>query len=261
MINEFKNNLHQKFPFLEGKKLLITVSGGIDSVVLTHLLHELDYNIAIAHVNFHLRGTDSDHDEEFVREMASKMKIPFFKTDFNTKEYASQHKLSTQEAARNLRYSWFEEIRKEHQFDFVLTGHNLNDSLETFLINLTRGTGLKGLTGINAINKKIIRPLSDFSRNEISVFAFISNIAWREDKSNAETKYTRNKIRHKVIPVLEEINPNLLVSFKQTLENLQGTEAIVNDRLNNVLNKLEQNSKSKTESEITTLPLTMTSNN
>jgi tRNA(Ile)-lysidine synthase len=254
VINEFKNNIHKNFPFLEGKKLIVTVSGGIDSVVLTHLLHELDYHIAIAHVNFHLRGTDSDHDEEFVRQMASKLNVPYYVTNFNTKEYATQHKLSTQEAARNLRYAWFEELRQKHQFDYILTGHNLNDSLETFLINLTRGTGLKGLTGINTINGKIIRPLSNFSRDEISVFAFISNIEWHEDKSNAQTKYTRNKIRHQVIPVLQEINPNLLDSFKQTLENLQGTEVIVNDRLKNVLVSLEDK-KPKIKDNVSKFPI------
>ena len=141
MLNEFKHNLNQNFPFLKGAKLLLTVSGGIDSVVLTHLLHQLDYSISIAHVNFHLRGTDSGHDQKFVQQLASTLNIPFYNIHFNTKQYASQQKLSTQEAARNLRYQWFEKIRKEHKLNYILTAHNLNDSLETFLINLTRGTG------------------------------------------------------------------------------------------------------------------------
>ena len=243
MINDFKNILNKKFSFLKDSKLLLTVSGGIDSVVLTHLLHQLDFNISIAHVNFHLRGEDSDLDEQFVNELASTLDVPFYITPFDTKQHAKEYNLSIQEAARNLRYKWFEEIRVKHNFDYILTAHNLNDSLETFLINLSRGTGLKGLTGINNINGKIIRPLSDFSRNEIEIFAFISNIKWRDDKSNAQTKYTRNKIRHNIIPILQEINPNLLDSFKQTLENLQGSEAIIDDKISEIRNKSQETVK------------------
>ena len=231
MIEEFKHRIQNDFPFLKGKKLLITISGGIDSVVLTHLLHQLKFNISLAHCNFHLRGTESDLDQQFVSKMASVMNIPCFITHFNTKDYAKNHKLSIQEAARKLRYEWFEKVRQENQLDYILTAHNLNDSLETFLINLSRGTGLTGLTGINNINQKIIRPISSFSRAEIIFFAQNNKIAWREDKSNANTKYTRNKIRHQVIPVLQEINPNLLETFKQTLENLQGADDIIQDTI------------------------------
>ena len=231
MRTNFKHIIQNNFLFLKGKKLLITISGGIDSVVLTHLLHQLKFNISLAHCNFHLRGTDSDLDQQFVSKMASVMNIPCFITHFNTKEYAKNHKLSIQEAARKLRYEWFEKVRQENQLDYILTAHNLNDSLETFLINLSRGTGLKGLTGINNINQKIIRPISSFSRAEIIFFAQKNKIDWREDKSNANTKYTRNKIRHQVIPVLQEINPNLLETFKQTLENLQGADDIIQDTI------------------------------
>ena len=246
MINNFKNILQKNFPFLKDAKLLVTVSGGIDSIILTHLLHQLDYTISIAHVNFRLRGIDSDTDQQFVQETANHLNVPFYVTHFNTQQHAKQHKLSIQEAARNLRYAWFEKIRKENNLDYILTAHNLNDSLETFLINLSRGTGLKGLTGIPNINGKIVRPLNSFSRDEINLFAFISNIPWREDKSNTETKYTRNKVRHKIIPILQELNPNLLDSFKQTLANLQGTETIVADKLKDVLGELEDRSQ-KTE--------------
>ena len=231
---KFKNIIQKDFPFLKDSKLLITVSGGIDSIVLVHLLHQLNFNVSIAHCNFCLRGIDSDADQQFVQETSNNLDIPFYVTYFNTKQYASDNKLSIQEAARNLRYKWFEEIRKKHNLDYILTAHNLNDSLETFLINLTRGTGLKGLTGISNVNKKIIRPLSSFTRKEIEFFAKDNNIKWREDESNTDTKYTRNKIRHKVIPILEELNPNLLDSFKQTLENLQGSEDIIQDAVFNV---------------------------
>ncbi len=237
MINNLENIIVKDFPFLKDSKLLLTVSGGIDSIVLTHLLHQLGYTVSIAHCNFCLRGNDSDKDQQFVHQTASMLNIPFYVTHFNTKQHAKQHKLSIQEAARNLRYNWFEEMRKQYDLDYILTAHNLNDSLETFLINLTRGTGLKGLTGIANINKKIIRPISSFTRREITDFAIENKIIWREDKSNADIKYTRNKIRHQVIPVLEKLNPNLLDSFKQTLNNLQGTEDIVKDAIDNIVEK------------------------
>jgi len=213
---------------------LVTVSAGIDSVILAHLLHQLEFDISIAHCNFRLRKVDSDLDEQFVNKLAIVLNVPFYVTRFDTKQHAKQHKLSIQEAARNLRYKWFEKIRKENELDYILTAHNLNDSLETFLINLSRGTGLKGLTGIPTIHNKIIRPLSSFTRNEIEIFASHNNIKWREDKSNEETKYTRNKIRHKIIPILQELNPNLLDSFKQTLKNLQGSEDIIQDTINSI---------------------------
>lgn len=243
MINKFKNKLNKEFPFLKGARLLVTVSGGIDSVILTHLLHQLGVDISIAHCNFCLRGKDSDNDELFVKELAYTLNTPFYTTRFDTQQYASQQKLSIQESARNLRYDWFEEIRKKYQLDYILTAHNLNDSLETFLINLSRGTGLKGLTGIPTVNGKIIRPLSFFSRKEIEVFALNNTIKWREDKSNTDIKYNRNKIRHTIIPVLEEINPNILESFKQTLENLQGSATIVTDKVLALKKEVKEGSK------------------
>lgn len=235
MINKFRNIINKKFSFLKESKLLVTVSGGIDSVILTYLLHKIGINISIAHCNFCLRGKDSDKDVRFVENLASTLNIPFYVKVFDTTKFASEHKLSIQEAARNLRYEWFENIRRQHNLDYILTAHNLNDSLETFLINLSRGTGINGLTGIPIIQNKIIRPLSSLTRDEIYSFATTNNIEWREDVSNANTKYTRNKIRHQVIPVLQELNPNLLNSFKQTLENLQGSVSIIDDRLHDIL--------------------------
>jgi len=229
MLKKFENHINKNLPFLKGSKLLLTVSGGIDSVILTHLFYKLDYNISIAHCNFCLRGIDADHDQQSVKNLSEKLSVPFFSTSFDTQQFATSHKLSIQEAARNLRYKWFNEVLKEQQLDYIITAHNLNDNLETFLINLSRGTGLKGLTGIPMINKNSIRPLMPFTRKEITTFAKEHNIEWREDKSNADTKYTRNKIRHKIIPVLEELNPNLLESFKKTLENLQGSQDIITD--------------------------------
>ena len=243
MLQKFKHHITTNFPLLKDAKLLITVSGGIDSVILTHLLHQLNYDISIAHCNFCLRGKEANNDQQFVKNIALKLHVPFFTTSFNTQNFATAHKLSIQEAARNLRYKWFYELIKEQQLDFIITAHNLNDSLETFLINLSRGTGLKGLVGIPSINKKTIRPLLPFSRKEITEFALKNAVSWQEDSSNVNTKYSRNKIRHQIIPVLEEINPNVLQSFQQTLENLQGSASII---ANSVTKVLETSTKKNT---------------
>ncbi|PQJ68583.1 tRNA lysidine(34) synthetase TilS [Polaribacter butkevichii] len=234
MLQELSNHINHNLPFLKGKKLLIAISGGIDSVVLTHLLSALKFNISLAHCNFNLRGKESDLDEAFVRELGKKLKLNTFVTQFKTKEFAEENKQSTQIAARNLRYDWFDKLIKDHQFDYLLTAHHADDHLETFLINLTRGAGLDGLTGIPEINGNIVRPLLKFSRNDILTFAKENNISWREDKSNASTKYIRNKIRHQILPVLKEINPSLLETFAKTTEHLKESQQIIEDRIKQV---------------------------
>ncbi|MDX6747544.1 tRNA lysidine(34) synthetase TilS [Polaribacter sp. PL03] len=238
MLQKLSNILSRNFPFLKDKKILIAISGGIDSVVLTHNLAALNFNISLAHCNFNLRNTESDLDEVFVKELAKNLAINCFTTSFETKKVAKEKKESTQIAARNLRYAWFQEIIEDHNFDYVLTAHHADDNLETFLINLTRGSGLDGFTGIPEINGNIVRPFLKFSREEILNFAEENNISWREDKSNASTKYVRNKIRHKVLPVLKEINPNLLDTFSKTLDNLQESKQIINDRIEDVLSNI-----------------------
>jgi tRNA(Ile)-lysidine synthase len=231
MLRKLSNIIAKNFPFLKDKKLLIAISGGIDSVVLTHILSTLNFDISLAHCNFHLREKESDLDEVFVKELAQNLTIGCFTTSFETEKIAKEKKESTQIAARNLRYGWFQEIIKEHHFDYVLTAHHADDDLETFLINLTRGSGLDGFTGIPEINENIVRPLLKFSREEVLFFAKENNILWREDQSNASTKYIRNKIRHGVLPVLKEINPSLLETFSKTLENLQESKQLVEDRI------------------------------
>ena len=216
MIQKLQKHINTNFTFLKSKKLLIAISGGLDSVVLTHLFSELKYDISLAHCNFNLRGTESDLDTKFVNNLSQKSYNQIFINYFETEKYAKEHKLSTQISARDLRYHWFQELAIEHQFDYILTAHHSDDNLETFLINLTRGTGLDGFTGIPAINENIVRPLLPFSREEILKYAIENKIEWREDASNASTKYIRNKIRHQVIPVLKEINPSLLETFAKT---------------------------------------------
>ena len=244
MQQEFLHHLNKNLPFLKDKKLLIAISGGIDSVVLTHLLASLKFNISLAHCNFNLRDNESDLDEAFVKKLGESLNTKTFTTHFNTEEFAKKNKQSTQIAARNLRYNWFQKLMEQNNFDYVLTAHHADDNLETFLINLTRGTGLEGLTGIPEINGNIVRPLLKFSREKIIAFATENNIDWREDKSNASTKYTRNKIRHQVVPILKEINPSLLETFANTTNHLQESQQIIEDKIEEVsvgIIKKEQN--------------------
>jgi len=234
LLLDFQKHIDTYFSFLKNKKILVAVSGGVDSVVLTHLLNKLNFNIALAHCNFRLRGKASDLEEAFVQDLTNKLQLSFFVTSFKTKDYAVKNNLSIQMAARDLRYAWFNEIIKTHAFDYLLTAHHADDNLETFLINLSRGTGLDGLTGIPAVNNQTIRPLLPFTKKEIETYANNNNLSWREDLSNTETKYLRNKLRHDVIPLLKEINPNLLESFAKTVEHLKGSKQIVQDRIDGI---------------------------
>jgi tRNA(Ile)-lysidine synthase len=229
MLNKLKLHLNVNFPFLKGKRLFIAVSGGIDSMVLLHLFHHLNYEIAVLHCNFSLRNIESDEDEEFVKVYCVNNQIPFFVKKFDTNQFAEEAKLSIQVAARKLRYDWFYEKLADDNFDYILTAHHLEDSLETFIINFTRGTGLEGLTGIPPHNDKIVRPLLPFSRAEIVNYLKENNLQWREDSSNASNKYLRNKVRHTIVPVLKELNSNLLSSFQNTVENLQQAQTLVQD--------------------------------
>ena len=229
MLKKLNHHIANNFSFLRDKKLLIACSGGLDSVVLSRLLKELNFNISLAHCNFSLRGKESDGDENFVIAFADKLSIPVFTNTFDTKQFAKDEKISTQMAARGLRYSWFEELTKQHSFDYLLTAHHLDDDLETFFINLSRGTGLRGLTGIPAINGSVVRPLLNISRNEIHTYAKENNISWREDSSNASTDYLRNKLRLEVIPKFKEATENVLQSFQQTQKHLQESQLLVND--------------------------------
>lgn len=170
-------------------------------------------------------------------QLAKKLNLEVFTQHFNTVAYAKDNKYSIQVAARELRYTWFEELANALDFEYILTAHHADDNLETFLINFTRGTGLEGLTGIPEVNHKLARPLLPFSSDAIAVYAKENNINWREDSSNKSIKYLRNKLRHEVIPILKEINPNLLQSFQTTLSNLKDTADIVEESTNAVLKR------------------------
>ena len=229
MLQKLKNHLNKNFPFLEDKKLFLAVSGGLDSMVMTHLFQELNYEIALLHCNFQLRALESFGDQKFVQDYAAAHNIPLFITQFDTEAYAKDYKVSTQVAARDLRYNWFYEQLDTENYDFILTAHHADDNLETFLINLSRGTGLEGLTGIPEQNDVIVRPLLIFSRTEIENFAKENSLQWREDSTNASDKYLRNKIRHNLVPLLKELNPNMIASFQKTETYLQEALAMVED--------------------------------
>ena len=229
MLEKLQNHINKNIPFLNGKKLLLATSGGIDSMVMLALCHQLKLDIRVAHCNFQLRGDESDQDEKFVKSQCEKLDILFFVNHFETKKFAEAQNLSIQVVARNLRYDWFNTLLINYNYDYIVTAHHLDDSLETFLINFTRGSGLDGLIGIPNQNGNIIRPLLPFSRSEIETFAKENGIQFREDSSNASYKYLRNKMRHAVIPVLKEINPSLLTSFENTISNLKQAQSLVND--------------------------------
>ena len=231
---QFQKHIEEHLPFLKNGKSLIAISGGVDSVVLTHLCHDFKLNVSLAHCNFNLRGEESDADEDFVLELGEQLDVEVFIQNFDTKAYSESHKTSIQMAARELRYHWFADLAEQLDYNFILTAHHADDNLETFIINFTRGTGLNGLTGIPEVNENIVRPLLQFSRETIKTYAKSNNLNWREDSSNSSRKYLRNKLRHEIVPILKEINPQLLDSFKKTLENLNDTADIVEESLNAV---------------------------
>jgi len=214
MIEEIQKYIRSQKLFPPGTKVLLAVSGGVDSVVLCELFHRCRYRFAMAHCNFRLRGKESDGDEKFVRHLAEKYKVECYSIRFDTEDFASRQKLSLQEAARNLRYEWFEKIMHAHRFTCLATAHHQNDSTETFFINLLRGTGLEGLKGIPPKNGKIVRPLLFATRSDIEVFAQKQKLKWRHDRSNDSADYLRNRIRQELIPLLDNLQP----SFEKVMQ-------------------------------------------
>lgn len=203
-------------------EILLAVSGGVDSMVMLNLFSSCGYKFAVAHCNFSLRGADSDSDEQLVVDVCKRMGVKLFTKLFHTEVYAHEHNMSIQVAARELRYGWFKALCDEHGYASVAIAHNKNDVAETMLINLTRGTGLKGLTGIKASAKGVIRPLLFAFRKHIEKYAFDKGVEYRNDKTNVEVEYARNRIRHNVITELEKINPGVV-------DNLYGTSLFLSE--------------------------------
>lgn len=225
--------------FINDKKLfkptdcvLLAVSGGIDSVVMAELFHRIGQPFAMAHVNFGLRGSESETDALFVKNKAEQYGVPFHLTQFDTTEFAVERGISIQMAARDLRYDWFAQLVQEHHYLGVATAHHQNDVLETILFNLTRGTGLAGLHGIAASQNGIIRPLLFATRATIATYADEQKLVYREDSSNANDKYARNRLRHHVVPVLTDLNPGLWQTLPRTVERLCAADVLVRLELN-----------------------------
>jgi tRNA(Ile)-lysidine synthase len=229
MLKHLKEHIDTDLAFIKGKRLLLACSGGLDSVVMTQLFKALNFDIGLAHCNFLLRGAESDEDEAFVSALAEQLEVPVYIENFDTKQFAEDHKISIQMAARELRYNWFEEICNDFNYHFILTAHHADDNLETMLINLSRGTGIRGLTGIKAVNGNIIRPLLPFSRTELLSFAKKKNFYWREDSSNAGNDYLRNELRHQVIPPFKKAVPGLLDNVQSTQKHLAETAGLLED--------------------------------
>lgn len=214
LLQRFKNYIREEKLFHQKDKLLLAVSGGVDSVALSELCQQVGYDFAIAHCNFQLRETDSERDEKFVRELAGKYKVHFHTMKFDTRAIASEKKISTQEAARELRYKWFEETREAEGYQHILTAHHADDNIETVLMNFFRGTGIKGLRGIEPKHGYIIRPLLFARRAELEKFLAENTLEHVVDYTNEQDDYTRNYFRNKVIPFIEksfpEVNENIL---------------------------------------------------
>ena len=226
MLDKIKRYIADNKLFELSDKLLVGLSGGADSMALLNVLIELKYDCVAAHCNFHLRGEESDKDQLYVEDWCNFKNIPLITVDFDTTKYAADNKISIEMAARELRYGWFERVRKEHDADYIAVGHHLNDSIETFLLNLIRGTGISGLSGIAPKNGRVVRPLLSVSREEIEEYLDGKATNFRVDSTNLEDIYTRNFVRLNLLPSLEKINPSINDAIARTSKNLSEVEKV-----------------------------------
>jgi tRNA(Ile)-lysidine synthase len=240
MLDTLEKYISQNKLFEKNDKLLVTVSGGVDSMVLCELLKKLNYPIAIAHCNFQLRGKESEEDEQFVANYALKSGIPFYKKRFNTEGYALEHKVGTQEAARDLRYAWFGELMQLIDYQYIVTAHHATDNIETVLFNFSNGAGLRGMKGILPKNKKIVRPLLWAKKSEIIAYAEKEEIQYREDSSNFTAKYTRNYIRHKILPEFKSLNPNFEKTASENINRFKEAHVLLDFFIENVKKDITQ---------------------
>ncbi|MFY0605230.1 MAG: tRNA lysidine(34) synthetase TilS [Cyclobacteriaceae bacterium] len=238
MYQSFLTFIKEKALIESSDRVLLTVSGGVDSMVMLHLCRLAEINVAVAHVNFGLRGKASDADALMVERLCRKQGVPFYLREVKQEEYDTG--LSIQMTARAIRYAFFEELVAQHGFDKVATAHNQNDSLETVLLNLSKGTGIAGLTGIAHKKGRIIRPLLFATKEEIYEYARQEHIPWREDKSNTKSDYQRNLIRNEVVPLLQKINPSLIANFHLTQERIQGTYEMVTSQVNETKSQVKE---------------------
>ncbi|WP_259065461.1 tRNA lysidine(34) synthetase TilS [Mucilaginibacter sp. X4EP1] len=230
-VSRFNEFIAQNNLFTPNNKILAAVSGGMDSVVMAHLLKAAGFNFSIAHCNFQLRGDEAVSDQAFCNDLALQLRVPFHTINFDTVKYVSDNKVSTQMAARQLRYQWFEQLRQQHGYSVIALAHHQNDAIETILLNLTRGTGIAGMHGILPKNGALVRPLLFLTREEIQQIITDNRLAYVEDSSNASAKYARNKIRLEVAPKLKELNPNLENTFNNNLLHFRELELLLQQRV------------------------------
>jgi len=240
MKNKVQHFIDEKLLFTREDKLILGISGGADSVCLMHILLALNYSFELAHCNFNLRAEESDADEVFVKELAKKYQLEIHIKQFDTLEYASKNKISTQMAARDLRYAWFDDLLNKTNSKYIAIAHHENDDVETFFINLVRGSGLKGLLGIKEKNNAVVRPLLSVSRLDIEQYLNEKGLLFREDSSNASLKYLRNKIRHELMPLLTEMNPSIQQTIKEEMKILEGVSQIYSAKIEEVHKELMQ---------------------
>ncbi len=226
MLRKFQKYIQKHKITTAQQTTLLAVSGGIDSVTLCHLFHQSGLPFVIAHCNFQLRGSKSEEDEQFVHQLAQHYRVQYYKIAFDTENISTKEKTSIQIIARELRYEWFQKLMVEHSYHQLATAHHMNDRIETFLYNFTKGTGIRGLRNMRAKTGNIVRPLLFASKAEILAYAKTHNLNYRTDLSNLSTKYNRNKLRIKAIPVLKDINPALEKTSIATFQNLEETEAL-----------------------------------
>ena len=253
MINIVSKFIDEKSLCKSDNKLLVAISGGADSVALFLCLKELGYDVELAHCNFNLRGDESDNDEEFVKQLADKFEVRLHLKSFDTQKYADENKVSIQMAARDLRYKWFNELLVDNNLNYIAVGHHKNDDVETFFINLTRGSGLKGLLGIKTKNNNIIRPLLCVSRIEIEAYLSAVKQSFREDSSNKSVKYLRNKIRYELIPLLTEMNPSIQETISNEIEILEGVFQVFEEQIESKRKEILQNENGIFKLQITDL--------
>ncbi len=227
MLEQFLNHINQNDLCDRSDTVLLAVSGGVDSMAMLYLFREAGFQVGVAHCNFQLRGKESEADEEFVRLVCNELDVPFYSRRFETEAYAWENTLSIQMAARELRYAWFEELLVKNGYRCLATGHHFDDSIETILLNLTRGSATDGLAGIPLKNGNVIRPLLFATRKQIEKYAVAKGIVWREDLSNMTDDYQRNFIRHQVVPKLKELNPSLEVTWQSGIEKIYGDLALL----------------------------------
>ncbi|MBR4215754.1 MAG: tRNA lysidine(34) synthetase TilS [Bacteroidales bacterium] len=238
------NNLTTHHLATPTDRILLAVSGGADSVCMLDLFVKAGYNVAIAHVNFHLRGDDSNRDELFVRGLAKKYNVEIFVKSFDTKSYAEDKHISIEMAARDLRYAEFEQIMNKNGYAVTAVAHHIDDAVETFMLNLLRGTGISGLTGMHEKNGRIIRPMLGFTRKEIEQYIKDNGLEYVTDVTNFETEFSRNKIRNCVIPYFEEINPSFRNSFADTFKYMQQVKDIYYEEIERQKDRMIVNEES-----------------